>query len=224
MIPPILHHVWPGRDPFRREFFDFRATWMRYHPDWSFLFWRLTQPGTDAPVDDPEVAELLADGRYSAVVKSDILRLHVLLKHGGIYVDTDFECLKSFNELLGMPTGFFCGAEDDKFLCPSLLAATPGHAFVQALRDAAFARLRASTPEHCNKHPNEVTGPFLLTELAHGRTDITVYPPHFFYPVGYKERHKLRAPTPGAYAKHHWNGTSPSGWTHRPHIGVSATR
>ena len=41
MIPKIIHHVWPGADPFKEKFHNFRNSWMKNHPDWTFYFWRL---------------------------------------------------------------------------------------------------------------------------------------------------------------------------------------
>ena len=38
MIPKIIHHVWPGDDPFREKFHAWRESWMRLHPDWTFYF------------------------------------------------------------------------------------------------------------------------------------------------------------------------------------------
>ena len=32
--------------------------------------------------------------------KSDLLRLQVLYNHGGVYLDTDMECIKPIDELL----------------------------------------------------------------------------------------------------------------------------
>src|SRR4051812_5879908 len=95
-IPKLFHHVWPGQDPFRPEFHGFRTSFMRHHPDYSFSFWRIPSQGE---VSD-EVRALLTDARYTVVVKSDVLRFEVLRIHGGIYVDTDVECLRPFDRFL----------------------------------------------------------------------------------------------------------------------------
>jgi mannosyltransferase OCH1-like enzyme len=214
-IPKIVHHVWPGHDVFRSEFHDFRSSWMRHHPDWTFFFWRL-----EAPFADDEVVRLLADDRYTVVVKSDILRLAVLLEYGGIYTDTDVECIKAFDSLLLDPNGFFCGTEDGSYLCPTLMGAVPQHPFVRDLLHEALQRVRTASVDDCNRSPNEVSGPHLLTHLARGRKDVTVHPREWFYPIRGSELHRLGEATPLAYAKHYWNGTtSPNGWTRKMTFG-----
>ena len=100
MIPKLIHHVWPGEDPFRPELHRFRQSWMQHHPDWSFRFWR-TDLGDGV---SGEVRALLADPRYSVVVKSDVARFELLRVHGGIYVDSDLECLRPFDDFLKSPS------------------------------------------------------------------------------------------------------------------------
>jgi predicted SAM-dependent methyltransferase len=214
MIQKTIHHVWPGEDAFRPELHRFRRSWMQHHPDWSFRFWR-TELGDGA---SDEVRALLADPRYSVVVKSDVARFVVLRLHGGVYVDSDMECLRPFDELLG--DAFFCGRESEGVLCPSLVGCVPGHPVSERMVRVALDRIRELGPEHVNARPNEVTGPLLLTELARDRGDVRVYPESYFYPIPWWETHRLQEPTPHAYAKHWWNGaTSPEGWTHDPWAG-----
>ncbi len=107
MTPRIIHHVWPGDDPFRAEFHGYRVSWQRQHPDWTLMFWR----GHEPEITDPRVREVLSNMRYSVVVRSDILRLAVLVLAGGLYVDTDFESLRPMDSLLASP-GFHCGWQD----------------------------------------------------------------------------------------------------------------
>ncbi len=47
MIPKIIHHVWPGADPFKAKYHEWRLSWMRHHPDWQFRFWRGNEPTLD---------------------------------------------------------------------------------------------------------------------------------------------------------------------------------
>ena len=225
MIPKILHHVWPGADPFRPELAFYRQEWVRRHPDWSLLFWRLGRP-EDLPVADARVAKILADDRLTVTVKSDILRLHVLDRFGGVYVDTDMECLRPFDSLLGAEGGFFCGLETPSFACPSVMGATPRHPLVGGLLAAAIVRVFRLGPE-ANAKPNEVTGPHLLTSLLREYPEVTVHPVDTFYPLGGHPRgdddtRGARPPGPGTYAIHHWHGMRPEGWTHKHTFGIPA--
>lgn len=210
MIPKTIHHVWPGSDPFRSELHRFRKSFLDCHPDWSLRFWR-TDLG--AGVSD-DVRALLDDPRYTVVVRSDVARFELLRLHGGVYADTDMECLRPMDDLLD--NEFFCGRESDSAVCPSLVGCVPGHPLASDMVRHALARIRAAGPEAANARPNEVSGPVLLTELLQGRTDVTIYPREHFYPIGWWETDRLGTPTPDSYARHWWNGkTSADGWTNK---------
>jgi inositol phosphorylceramide mannosyltransferase catalytic subunit len=215
VIPRVIHHVWPGADPFRPELHRFRESFFRHHPDWTFRFWR-----TEADGFSPEVGALLEDPRYTVVVKSDVLRFELLRLYGGIYVDTDVECLRSFEPLLG--DAFFCGRESESLACPSVLGAVPGHPLSALLVREALQRIAHAGVELANRAPNEVSGPCLLTELVAGRDDVRVHPPGHFYPIGWWETARLGESAPGAFAKHWWRGkTSADGWTKHKNFGVT---
>jgi hypothetical protein len=210
MIPRVIHHVWPGRDAFRAELHHFRRSFFDHHPDWSFFFWR-EDLGSGVSAD---VGALLHDPRYTVVVKSDVARFELLRLRGGVYVDTDVECLRPFDDLLG--DTFFCGRESDSALCPSVMGCRPGHPFAALAVREALRRVYEAGPDAANARPNEISGPMLLTELARGRDDVTIFDPGVFYPIGWWETDRLEEDVTGAYAKHWWNGkTSPDGWTRK---------
>lgn len=136
--------------------------------------------------------------------KSDILRYELLYRFGGIYVDTDVECLRPFDELL-QDARPFIGWEDARLLCPTVMGASAGHPAIGALLDALprwFARYRGAPP-------NRQTGPWFTTKVLRGRSDVRLLEREAFYPVGWWERAKLGGPYPSAsFSVHHWN----QGW------------
>jgi SAM-dependent methyltransferase len=173
-------------------------------------------PGSGAPTGHARVDRLLADDRYTAVVKSDVLRIFALSTAGGLYVDTDFECLRPFDDLLFPPTGLFCarepkwGLDHRKMLSPALIGCEPGHPFMALYLQAALDAVEhEGSLERLNRRTNEVTGPYLMERLAQGRGDLTLHPSGWFYP---EERCEV-AP----YAKHHWTGQQ--NWIQRPIMG-----
>lgn len=209
MIPKIIHHVWPGDDPFKEKFHRFRRTWMQHHPDWTFYFWRLDNLPDDIKTifnNIPNISE------YNVTVKSDILRLLVVNKFGGIYVDTDMECLKPHDEFLNLE--FFSGYESqDEIICPSLFGAVPkskvtGHILAKTLKS-----IKETPIEELNKSPNfsvQVYSKALLDYVDNKM--VVVYPTHYFYPVHYTERENIKRDAPDSYAKHWWSGLDADGW------------
>ncbi|MBI3236426.1 MAG: hypothetical protein HYZ48_01760 [Chlamydiales bacterium] len=117
-IPQIIHFVWVGERPFPRESVENIRTWMAHHPDWKFQFW--TDRKRPVPIPGIELcyikdlnliqlAPCLAK-TDSPAEKSDLLRLEILYQKGGIYVDHDVKCFKSFDPL-NRAYDFYCGID-----------------------------------------------------------------------------------------------------------------
>ncbi len=60
---------------------------------------------------------------------ADVLRLHTLLEHGGIYLDIDVLSLRPFTPLLDEDT--VLGEESGVGLCNAVILAKPGAPFLQ---------------------------------------------------------------------------------------------
>ena len=225
MIPKIIHHVWPGADPFRKKFHSWRTSWMKEHPDWTFYFWRLDNLPNNI---NPDIKQAVNDPGFALCPKSDMVRFEIVRLFGGIYVDTDMECLKSFEPFL--KHAFFTGHEDDqRRICPSVFGAEPNHPISTQMSLTSVANAQRHGYELCNTQPHKYTSvkPFTKIVRAHiaqlaepvdaaGVELIKVYDRNYFYPVYYNEKHRLTEETPESYAKHHWTGNDPDGWTKGP--------
>ena len=75
------------------EFARFGQTWLEQHPGWTMRQW-----GDDNL--PPLRNQVLFDEVESFSAKSDVLRYELLWLYGGVYIDTDFECLRSIEPLL----------------------------------------------------------------------------------------------------------------------------
>lgn len=106
--------------------------WKARHPTWEYRLW------TDADASSelaslPSLAEAFRTAGNPAE-KSDLLRLAIVFRHGGLYVDVDFECLQAV-ESLHRHSSFYTGLSNvGAFeLNNGLFAAAPGHAILQYL-------------------------------------------------------------------------------------------
>jgi hypothetical protein len=116
-IPKTLHFIWIGPKPFPRESIENIRTWVAHHPDWTLKFWTdrsrpLPHPAMEpvliAESDLPNLYPLyLQSSNYGE--KSDLLRLEILFREGGVYVDHDVKCFKSFDRFNCFD--FYCGME-----------------------------------------------------------------------------------------------------------------
>jgi mannosyltransferase OCH1-like enzyme len=106
-IPKIIHFIWLGPSAFPRTSVENMRSWQAHHPDWIMKFW--TDRERIPPLSTMEV-NYVADFTFLKLQaeydeasnwceKSDILRYEILFQEGGIYVDHNAHCLKSFHSL-----------------------------------------------------------------------------------------------------------------------------
>ena len=106
-IPRVAHFIWLGDQPFPRESLSNLLSWRRLHPHWTFKFWT-DQKERPAPFDwmqehwicDLELPHLGKLQSNNFAEQSDLLRYEILFQEGGIYVDHDVECFRSFDPLV----------------------------------------------------------------------------------------------------------------------------
>jgi len=97
-IPKILHMIWIGPTPFPYEA-NFNS-YRKKHPGWQIHLWT-----------DKNLPALQNKKIYDSIpiwtTKADLLRLEILAKYGGVYVDVDSVCLKPIDKLIKNESCFF---------------------------------------------------------------------------------------------------------------------
>jgi inositol phosphorylceramide mannosyltransferase catalytic subunit len=174
VIPRIFHHIWVGPEPLPAEFQRYRKTWQRHHPDWKFHLWG--EDNLPGDLRRPEVYETL---RVPAE-RADILRLELLFRFGGVYVDADFECLRPFDPLIA-GLDFFTAFLKPGRVNNAIIGSVPNHPII----DEALTELRPATTYGYDK---AAAGPHFFDELMKGHPEATVFAPELFYPNGPAER------------------------------------
>ena len=89
MIPKIVHYIWFGGKPFPPKIQKCIDSWHKYLPDYEFMLWN----ESSFDVRSCQFTEQAYQQKKWAFV-SDYVRLWVLSKYGGWYLDTDIEILK----------------------------------------------------------------------------------------------------------------------------------
>ena len=134
-------------------------------------------------------------------VASNYLRLQYLYDNGGIYLDTDIEVIKRFDDLLDNEA--FIGCEDDEWINNAVSGAVKGSEFVKR----CLEKFDSAQP------PNE-NGPKLVTTVAKeygwdGKKIVsdrlTVYPKSYFYPYNYNEVYTPECIKPETHCIHLWD-------------------
>ena len=202
VIPKKIHQIWFGGklpDKYKR----LTESWQRFHPTWEYKLWK------DEDIDSISLTKKdIFDASPNYANKSDIFRYEILRQQGGLYADTDFECLKSFDDLLCLD--FFTGWAYDKsmILYTALIATIPRH---QIINDCVNL-LNHSYNGNNSFKIMDTTGPYYFTRcfLNSAREDtkgVVVFPPDFFYPLPNGDRWATRPHKyikPFSYAIHHW--------------------
>jgi glycosyltransferase involved in cell wall biosynthesis len=150
-IPKIIWVYWgQGWDSVPYNIQQCRRSWEYYNPDWDI---RLIDDKSLLEYFDieewvPGVGEKLINflHKYHEInkkkemaAKSDIVRINLLKKYGGVWADSTLWCHKPLNEWLPDHTrnGFFgfSRPQPTRLLCSWFLASTPGHYIATSFAD-----------------------------------------------------------------------------------------
>lgn len=96
MIPKLIHYCWYGRGEKPELAQKCIDSWKKYCPDYQIIEWN--EDNTDIASCPKFVREAMNKKIYAFV--SDYVRYEVVYEHGGIYLDTDVELLKSLDPFL----------------------------------------------------------------------------------------------------------------------------
>lgn len=95
MIPKKIHYCWIGGNPLPKSAQKCIASWKKYCPDYEIIEWN--ESNYDF-TKNQYMKEALEAKKWGFV--PDFARLDIIYQHGGIYLDTDVEIIKSFDTLL----------------------------------------------------------------------------------------------------------------------------
>jgi hypothetical protein len=168
LIPRIFHQIWVGPDPFPEAYARYQQTWLDRHPGWELRFW--TEENFPDGLRRPEAAERLR----TPAERANILRLELLWRFGGVYTDTDFECLRSIEPLIQDSELFISLAKPGR-VNNALMGSVSGH----PLLDEALDAIR---PREFFGHDKAATGTRFLDKLFLERPGVTLLAPELFYP------------------------------------------
>jgi mannosyltransferase OCH1-like enzyme len=190
VIPKKLHMIWLG-SPLPSQYQNIITKWKALHPAWEFKLWT-----------DKDVIKLTYAGLYSKVtnlgIKSALLRYEILYQYGGVYVDTDFECIKPLDDLLYLD--FFAGGRGANTLSPivaeGLMGCKAGNSFVGSIISHINNRQGSYSPTDTKALIMEITweciSPLYLQHIKTSKEKNVLFPDSFFYPMPNSFRHEIR--------------------------------
>lgn len=204
MIPETFHRVWVG-GPEPSWLQGFAGTWTQHNPGWTLCQWDDVQVERLRPLVNQDVydrAELLA-GKLAGQLRADVLRLELLWRFGGVYVDADFEAVAPLGPLIEDVGLFAAWEKQDVWVNNAIMGASREHPFVGRL----IEDLPRSVAENAGARPATMSGPKWLTRMVqdHG-PDMVVFDQRLFYPYGHRDVRRVDPSQrwDGAVAVHHW--------------------
>ena len=190
-IPRIIHFSIPtamsGDDG------DCIAAVKRLHPDWEIKVWK-------DPLDPAgfRLAHLWQSTASEDDV-SDLIRLEVVHRDGGFYVNNNFDFHKSLEPLRS--NSFVICSEDGEVLTNAFFGATKSNPILELL----ILQLEKLADLPSDTMPRISAGSAFFARLLHWNSEITVVPRELFYPYHWDE-HPIR-PSVAGIATYLWKGT-----------------
>jgi mannosyltransferase OCH1-like enzyme len=101
-IPKLIHFIWLGSS-LPLKYSNIINVWKEKHPNFDIKIWN----DEDVELLQLENINIFNNGSNYGI-KSDILRYEILYNLGGIYIDIDYECIQSLENLTNT-CSFFSG-------------------------------------------------------------------------------------------------------------------
>jgi hypothetical protein len=200
-IPRIIHYCWFGYGPKPDIVKRCMKSWENNLSDYQMMEWNENNFDLHCNV---YVSEAYRTGKFAFV--SDYVRVCALYKYGGIYLDTDVEVFKSFDDLLHHDS--FWGFEQENYIATSTIGSAPGNQLIKMFLDSYYGK------DFINEDGtyNELTNVAVITDLLkEKKLQIngeyqqieglgSFYPQTYFSPYDYINCRKLI--TENTYAMH----------------------
>jgi hypothetical protein len=181
MIPKTIHFCWFGRGEYPEKVKYCMESWKVFLPDYQFKLWNEDNFDLDL---SPFVRQAYDNGKYAFV--SDYVRVYALKNEGGIYLDTDIEVVKPFQDLLEQR--LILGTDESGYLT-AFMAAEAEHPYFASLL-SLYDRMSFLNPDgSLNTEVNNTWMQNMLEPYGYQRENkfqnldegIVVYPCEYFH-------------------------------------------
>ena len=150
-------------------------------------------------------------------MKADILRYELLYFFGGIYIDSDFLCIKNIDKIIDNYIGF-TGNESDDYIAIGLLGFIKHDNILLNIIKRIGINIDENINNKLNRTIPQLTGPIFFTDIwnKYKTENHFSFPPNYFYSYTFKDKihNKKYIINDDNYAIHmwgySWNDTSSS--------------
>lgn len=204
MMPKVIHYCWFGRGEKSKLIKKCLKSWKKHCPDYEIIEWNEDNFEVDSVLWTKQAYE----AKKWAFV-SDYVRLFALYNYGGVYLDTDVELIKGFDDLI--IDDAFVGFERDDRLGSGVIGVSAKNDVIKEWMEH-YHELFYINDGKITKEPNVLymTKLFvekgLITDNSYQKVaGFTVYPRTYFCPIAVDEKYKCM--TKNTYAVHHFTSS-----------------
>lgn len=200
-IPKIIHYCHFGEVKFDDAIL---SAWKKICPDYKYICW------DESSIDfsfSPYLKEAYDRGMWAFV--SDVVRLQALYQYGGIYLDTDVELVKSFDELL--INDMFWGFESDSSVGTAVIGSALGNSIIRELLDQyKYQHFIVDGDADLTTNVQRVSrflekSGFVINGKLQEKDGVVIYPQEYFSPKDFVTG-EINL-TPNTFAVHHFSAS-----------------
>jgi inositol phosphorylceramide mannosyltransferase catalytic subunit len=227
----IMHQIWFGTIPNKREakkayesLAYCRNSWIIKNPDWKRVEWNKETCTWFVKTFYPEHYDMFKNYPYE-IQRCDMVRYLILHRYGGWYIDMDYFCNRSLNEVHETFKGSLYLVETPNYIVQdydcisnSLMYSIPGHPFWKELM--ITLEKNSKSPYYYTKHlaVMTTTGPVILNrtyqkskyKYSNG-LKIRSLPYQLFHPYGIQDEKLSLIKNKKIYAIHIGKGSWENG-------------
>ncbi len=204
-IPKIIHYCWMGDKELPVLVQKCIDSWKEKLPDYEIKCWNTEN--FDVNICQ-YTKEAFQERKYAFV--SDYVRLYVLYNEGGIYLDTDVEVIKKFDDLLD--NSAFTSFENNHTVATCIFGSVKGNPLFKQFLDYYTGRSFILPNSKYDLTPNSLPitrickkEGLVLNGKQQKMKDIVIYPKEYFCP--YDTATEQMDITKNTYAIHYFYGT-----------------
>jgi len=205
-IPKKIHYCWFGGNPIPVHLQKCIESWSKFCPDYEIIKWEESNYDVNKNLYMKQAYEAKKWGFVS-----DYSRLDVIYNYGGIYLDTDVEIVKSFDDLLY--DEMFCGFESNCYIAFGLgFGAVMGHPILKSVMEI-YEKLNFLNDDGslnltpCPYYQSEILSQygFKLNNKYQNINGVAVYPSEVFCPTNFMK--SVEYFTMNTYSIHHYEAS-----------------
>jgi len=203
MIPKIIHFCWYGSSYLPPRYARCVDTWKTHLKDYEIRQWH--DKNTD--FDTPFLKDALRRKNWAFI--ADYIRMRVIHRHGGVYLDADTEVIRSLDPLLNNQC--FIANEAKERPTTGVIGSIEGHPFPLNCMKIIDERFK-------QKLPYLIAPDVAALALKQAKAnEVTIYSEKYFYPYNPLDPDRpsyglmFSDITNETYAIHHWA----KGWSEK---------